>query len=87
MKVDLFTLDKDLEALMIEEYPGKIKGDQHGRDSSDHYGMMLYCFYNLEGEELVEFLDKNYRNGLYEIRDINGTLVRVVDRDQIFICE
>ena len=64
---DLFTTDKYLETIMIENYPGIIKEDQYNKDTTDRE-KKIYSFYNLDLAVLSKFLEK-YQMFPYEVRN------------------
>ena len=74
--VDLATLDKDLEDIMINDYPGKMFGNQHYIDTPTDD--KIYRFFNLEKNTLLEFLG-NYKHSFrYEVLDSEtGELIEV----------
>ena len=55
MLVNLFTPGRDLEDLMLSEYPEKIFGDQIAELNLED-GSKLYVFFKLDYKELVKFL-------------------------------
>lgn len=64
-RVDLFTYSKELEDIMLAEYPGKIFENQHEIDETEENKM--YCFYNLNRKELIDFLKEHKTKYEYEI--------------------
>jgi hypothetical protein len=72
--VDLFTHDRDLEDLMLSEFPGKIFPEQYEKDTTEN--PHLFCFYGLDYMSVSDFLkNKNFE---YELKDSSsGKLVLV----------
>jgi hypothetical protein len=76
MKVDLFTYSADLQEIVINEYPGKIFEEQMRIEDFNLGNLRLYCFYNLDSSDLMEFI-KKYDEYDYEIRNSsNGEFVK-----------
>lgn len=75
--VDLFTHEKELEDLILSEYPGKLFENPHHIDDTEE--QKLYCFYDLPLSKLKKFLNgKNYE---YELRNSKtGEVVAVCPR-------
>lgn len=67
-KVDLFTCSRELEELMLNDFPGIIKGEQHEVKKIDN-GNKVYCFYDLNEQELIRFIGTYARDYEFEIRD------------------
>jgi len=69
MSVDLFTYSKDLEELMLSEYPvGKYKYFVSREDNPK-----LYCFFGLDLLELADFLERfGVKSYDYDIWDEDG---------------
>ncbi len=67
--VDVSTEDRELAQRILEDYPGKIKGDQYQVDTSEPDKNPLYCFYNLDRKEIIRFLRKDHKSRSYDIRD------------------
>ena len=63
--VDIKTKDRDLEALMLEEYPGIIKENQYEKEK-DEEGKSIFRFYCLDKDTLENFLQP-YHSLDYEI--------------------
>ena len=64
--VDMFTYDRELESLMLSDYPGRlIPETQHLVDKAEEEH--LYCFFNLSKSLVLTFL-KSYIFE-YELRD------------------
>lgn len=75
-KVDLFTYSCLLEELMISEYPGKITDEQYHID--DTLSPKTYCFYDLEEDVLMAFLEsenRQIRDEHYQVRDKIGNII------------
>ncbi len=76
MLVDLFTESRELEDIMLCEFPATIFENQHYVDKSDP-DTTLYCFFSLPYNILFRFL-KPYRDKYeFEIRDGDGKLIEV----------
>ena len=70
MIVDLFTHSKEIQDIIIKDYPEKIFPDkQYYEDTSLNQEPKLYCFYELELEFLQPLLDEKCIQYEYEIRD------------------
>mgnify|MGYP001563458101 CR=1 FL=1 len=54
--VDLFTFNRELESIMLSDYPGKIKESQCSIDETGMDGKKLYRFYDLDKQTLLNFL-------------------------------
>ena len=74
--VDLFTFNRELESIMLSDYPGKIKESQCSIDETGMDGKKLYRFYDLDKQTLLNFLaGKKYE---YEIRNSKaGEIVKI----------
>ena len=73
MTADLFTPSRDLEDIMLREYPGRIYEWQYYQGTSQ--GEKIYCFFELEKNELLGFVSQYKGVYDYEIRDEKGSLV------------
>lgn len=67
-EVDLATLDRDLEDVMIGYYPGTFLEDQHYVDTSDSQDK-VYRFFSLEKDILLGFLEDYKHMFEYEVLD------------------
>jgi len=71
---DLFTHSRELDDLILSCYPRKIFESQHEIDETEN--PKLYCFYDLDYNELRNFLEG--RNYEYELRDSKtGDILKV----------
>jgi len=66
-RVDLETPDKDLEDLIIKEYKGLLKEEQH-QIIKDEEGNKKYCFYELSIVYLLKVLNKYRRDYTYIVK-------------------
>lgn len=80
MLVDLLTLEKDLEDLMLSEYPGILKEEQIVKSKKGE--RKVYSFFGLEYEELTSFLAecKGYNFWIFE-----HTTKRFIEDNREFI--
>ena len=67
MLVDLFTTSRNLQDLIISEYPEKIGEEQISIDSS--LDKRVYCFLDLNYQVIKGLLEKVAKNHAYELRD------------------
>jgi len=79
MLVDLSTTEKDLESLMLSEYPGKLFGAQIVK--SGEGASKVYSFLRLDYEELTIFLLKNPNHGF---KIIDSSTRRVIENSHYF---
>ena len=63
-EVIFVTSDEELNALMLEAYPGIIKGEQHCTDILK--GKKVYVFKDLQLNEITNFLE-NHKNYEYKV--------------------
>ena len=70
--VNLVTTSRDLEDIMIKEFPEKITGKQHKVDIENQ----LYHFYSLTKKALLDFL-KPYKGKYEYCVECNGRLIGV----------
>jgi len=75
-KVDLFTHSRELEDLILSEYPGTIFENQHYIDDSKKE--KTYCFYDLDYAVLRDFLSSLEEKYSFELRDRKGKVVGLV---------
>ncbi len=73
-RVDLFIYSKELEDIILAEYPREIFENQHEIDETEENKM--YCFYNLDRKELIDFL-KDYKMK-YEYEIVNSETGSIV---------
>jgi hypothetical protein len=72
MKITLKTTERDLEDLMIKEYPGLITGEQHQVMRKQDY--KIYLFKDLDFQQAREFLE-DYKQYEFQLVDKNGFLI------------
>ena len=85
-RADLFTTNKYLETIMLEQYPGRMYENQIKKDTTDPQ-KKIYSFYDLDLFVLSSFLDKcpmfqyeirNSETGQYLIVNDQKTETRVL---------
>ncbi|MBI2129732.1 hypothetical protein HYU07_05845 [Candidatus Woesearchaeota archaeon] len=70
--VDLVTTSRELEDIMINEFPGKITEEQHKVDIRNQ----LYHFYSLTKRTLLDFL-KPYKGKYEYCVEYGGHLIEI----------
>jgi len=65
--VTLITINKDLEDIMLQEYPGKLFYDTDSRKKFED--LTIYTFENLDKDILLKFLDENEEIKKYNVGD------------------
>jgi len=74
MKANLFTSDKYLGQIMLEEYPGPIFDDQYEVTKIENG--KEYSFFDLDCWRLLKFISKYENKYEFEIYDCDGELVK-----------
>jgi hypothetical protein len=76
MLVDLFTYDAELELIILESFPDKISPEQHQVDESEP-GIKVFCFYDLNNDNVTEFFGQYKSKHEYELRSKKGEFIEV----------
>lgn len=79
--VDLFTYERELESLILENYPYILKPEQHKIEDSEGRENKLYCFYDLDEKEIKNYL-KNYKPH-YEFELRNSKTGEIIEVNKI----
>lgn len=74
--VDLITTDKELEEIMLVEYPGKITEEKYCKINKEA-GKKEYCFLNLNYSQLSRFLIQYFGICNFRIQDKKGKIIKV----------
>lgn len=75
-KVNLATIDKDFDDIILSGYSGLIFEKQHHIDTSDPQ-QKVYNFLNLNFSELFRFLPKYRKMYEFEVRDKKGDFIEI----------
>lgn len=76
MLVDLYTFDRELDSIVLEEFPLLFPDKQYKIDDSEP-GIKSFCFFDLDYGVLKDFLMPHKARHEYEIRDKKGEIVEV----------
>jgi hypothetical protein len=76
MLVDLYTLDRELDSIILGGFPILFPDTQYKIDNSEP-GIKSFCFFDLDYDVLKKFLMPHKARHEYEIRSKEGEILEV----------